>query len=147
MAKLSEKQKRFADAYITNGNASESARIAGYSPKYINSNVQKLLRNTAIKKYIDERLAEQKAKRLITIEEALEINSAIIRGENRVITKTIINSDGSTTNVEVIDTPTFAERSKALEHLLKINGLFTQNLNIQAPTPIVVVADYGDDEE
>ena len=33
MAKLTEKQQRFADEYIRLGNATEAARLAGYSPK------------------------------------------------------------------------------------------------------------------
>ena len=56
LSKLTLKQKRFADEYIISGNATESAIKAGYSKKYANTNASKLLRNTTIKKYIDERL-------------------------------------------------------------------------------------------
>ena len=34
--KLTERQKRFVDAYIKTGNASEAARLAGYSKKNVN---------------------------------------------------------------------------------------------------------------
>lgn len=51
---LTSKQKKFADEYIATGNAEESARQAGYSAR---GNTSKLLQNTTIKTYIDERQA------------------------------------------------------------------------------------------
>jgi len=50
--KLSFKQKMFCKFYIENWNATDSARRAGYSVKYANTNANKLLHNTTIKEYI-----------------------------------------------------------------------------------------------
>jgi len=56
MRKLTEKQKRFADYYIELGNAEEAAKRAGYSAR---GNTTKLLHNTTIRAYIQQRLAEK----------------------------------------------------------------------------------------
>lgn len=79
--KLNMRQKKFAEFYAQSGNASESARQAGYSAKYINSNVQKLLRNTAISKYIKELNEKQQQDRIITAKERQAILSDIAKNE------------------------------------------------------------------
>ena len=59
MAKLTPKQKAFADNYIANGgNATDAARKAGYSEKFTGPNAGKLLKNPKIAAYIAERQAE-----------------------------------------------------------------------------------------
>jgi PBSX family phage terminase large subunit len=59
MAKLTPKQKAFADNFIANGgNATDAARKAGYSEKFTGPNAGKLLKNPKIATYIAERQAE-----------------------------------------------------------------------------------------
>ena len=59
MAKLTPKQKAFADNYIANGgNATDAARKAGYSEKFTGPNAGKLLKNPKIAAYIAERQDE-----------------------------------------------------------------------------------------
>lgn len=59
MAKLTPKQKAFADNYIANGgNATDAARKARYSEKFTGPNAGKLLKNPKIAAYIAERQAE-----------------------------------------------------------------------------------------
>ncbi len=79
--KLTEKQKRFVDYYIETGNASEAARRAGYSEKYINTNAPKLLQNTTIKAAIDARLKELESKRIASADEVLQFLTSTMRGE------------------------------------------------------------------
>lgn len=64
MQKLTERQRRFVDAYIKTGNASESARQAGYSDKVITVTAAKLLVNTSIRAEIDRRLKEVQTARM-----------------------------------------------------------------------------------
>ena len=85
--RLTEKQRRFADYYIENGNATKSAIKAGYSEKYANTNASKLLQNTTLKKYIDERMKEIASSRIMSATEAVELLSSIARGEK---TETVI---------------------------------------------------------
>lgn len=79
--KLTEKQKRFVDYYVETGNATEAARRAGYSEKYINTNASKLLQNTTIKAAIGDRLKELESKRIASAEEVLQFLTSTLRGE------------------------------------------------------------------
>ena len=52
---LTPKQKAFADEYLKCGNATEAAKRAGYSGKYVGYNADKLLKNTKIAEYMSQR--------------------------------------------------------------------------------------------
>lgn len=83
LAKLTSRQQRFADEYIISGNAMQSAVKAGYSKKYAKSDSHKLLENTGIKSYIDERLKEIESAKTATQQEVLEYLTSVMRGEQR----------------------------------------------------------------
>lgn len=65
---LTEKQKRFADEYLTDLNATQAAIRAGYSEKTARSIGQRLLTKVDIQKYIQERLKERQERAEITQE-------------------------------------------------------------------------------
>lgn len=81
MAKLTLKQKKFADEYIISGNAYQSALKAGYSDNYAKGNVIKLLENDRVKSYIDERLKEVESKKIAKADEVLQTFTKILRQE------------------------------------------------------------------
>ena len=54
MKEISPKQRAFADNYLLTLNATKSAIKVGYSEKWAASNIDKLLKNTEIKKYLKE---------------------------------------------------------------------------------------------
>ena len=83
MAKLSTKQKEFADEYIICGNATQAAIEAGYSVNYAKSQSHKLLVNVGVKSYIDERLKEIESAKTATQQEVLEYLTSVMRGEQR----------------------------------------------------------------
>lgn len=83
MAKLTLKQKKFADEYIISGNATESAISAGYSDNYAKKQSHKLLVNVGIKSYIDERMKEIESKKTATHQEVIEYLTSVMRGEHR----------------------------------------------------------------
>ena len=83
LAKLSQKQKDFADEYIISGNATQAAIEAGYSVNYAKSQSHKLLVNVGVKSYIDERLKEIESAKTATQQEVLEYLSSVMRGEQR----------------------------------------------------------------
>lgn len=64
---MNEKQRRFAELYATNPNATEAARAAGYSERTARSQGQRLLTNADIQKYIKELQAEATAERIATM--------------------------------------------------------------------------------
>ena len=80
---LTEKQLAFCDAYIECGNAAEAARRAGYSENTARSIGAENLTKPDISAYIEERLAEQRKKRVASADEVMEFFSAVMRGEVR----------------------------------------------------------------
>lgn len=81
MAKLTEKQKRFCDEYLIDLNATQAAIRAGYSDKYANTNASKLLQNTTIKEYIDNRLEEIQSDKTADAQEVMEYLTSVMRRE------------------------------------------------------------------
>ena len=115
MAKLTEKQKRFADYYIELGNATQAAINAGYSEKYAGQNVDKLLKNTNLKKYIEERLEQIASERSMSAQEAVELLSSIARAE---ITEQVVVT--TMEGAEVVDKPPDVKtRIIAIKEILK----------------------------
>ncbi|GAB6638595.1 terminase small subunit [Streptococcus uberis] len=143
MSKLTLKQKRFADEYIITGNATESAVKAGYSKKYANTNASKLLQNTTIKKYIDERLKILDSEKIADQKEVLQYLSAVMRGEHKEKTLISIGESGQ----EIVDIDVGAkDRLKAAELLGRRYKLFTDKVEVDANIETVVfVDDIGSD--
>lgn len=78
---LSEKQKRFADEYIKTGNATQSAKVAGYKQPHVqgSQNLEKL----SVKTYIDEKLEQLASERIMSAQQALELLTKIAKGEEK----------------------------------------------------------------
>lgn len=80
---LTPKQQKFADYYLETGNATESAKKAGYSEKTAYSIGNENLSKPEIKEYIQERLDEIKSKQIATIDEVMKFYTSIMRGEEK----------------------------------------------------------------
>ena len=115
MSKLTEKQKRFADEFIRLGNATEAARLAGYSPKSAKEMGSQNLTKLHIKSYIDKALEELDSNRIMGAKEALELLTAIARGE---IEETIFMSSPVGV-VEVTKKADINQRKDATKEILK----------------------------
>lgn len=115
MPKLTEKQRRFADYYIQTGNASESARKAGYSARTAHRTGQENLQKPAIKAYIDKQLKKIADERIMDAREALELLTSIARGE--MTEEIYIPTEEGVKRFD--KTPDIKDRQKALESLLK----------------------------
>lgn len=63
---MNERQKLFADEYLIDLNAEAAAIRAGYSPRYARGNAHKLVANSCIQAYIQERMAERSKRTEIT---------------------------------------------------------------------------------
>lgn len=78
---MNERQKKFAEYYAQSGNAAESARKAGYSAKYANTNATKLLQNTTISEYIKELAEKAQDERIISAKDRQVLLSDIARDD------------------------------------------------------------------
>lgn len=139
---MTVKQKKFADEYIISGNATQSAIKAGYSKNYANTNANKLLQNTTIKSYIDERLKELEDKAIAKQNEVLQYLTAIMRGEEKE--QTIISTGDFSQTITDIDVSA-KDRIKAAELLGKRYGTWTDKVDVTSDLEITFIDDYGED--
>ena len=128
MSTLNDRQRAFADYYIESLNAEQSAIRAGYSEKYARGNAHKLVANSCIKNYIEERMKEIESDRIAKAEEVLAFLSASLRGE-------VLEEVVSTESIEGMIKPVILkkqlsakDRIKAAELLGKRYALFTQKV-------------------
>ncbi|KNE22468.1 terminase small subunit [Virgibacillus pantothenticus] len=133
--KMTPRQQKFADEYIITGNATESAVKAGYSKKYANTNANKLLQNTTIRKYIDERLEELKSQAIADQQEVLEYLTAVLRGKAKGTE--LVGTGGGEQEVKMIS-PSIEAKTKAAELLGKRYALWTEKQQIEDITPVFI---------
>lgn len=138
--KLTQKQQRFVDEYIISGNATQAAIKAGYSKKYANTNVTKLLQNTTVKAAIDERNAEIQSEKIMDMTEVMERLSAMARGET--MEETVTNKG------EVVETaPKNSDKLRAMELIGKRHGAWTDRKEVSGNLDIDIGVGEYDDEE
>ena len=141
---MSLKQQRFADEYFISGNATQAAVKTGYSSKYANTNASKLLQNTTIKSYIDERLAQLASDKVATQEEVLTYLTSVMRGETQEQTLCSIGELGQ----EVIDIDVGAkDRIKAAELLGKRFRMWTEKVETDTTQTVVIDVGGWDDDQ
>ena len=78
---LSLKQKQFCEYYVKTGNATESAKLAGYSEKTAYAIGSDNLNKVDIKQYIQELTQPDTKNRIADAKEILEFLSSTMRGE------------------------------------------------------------------
>ncbi|QBX15831.1 terminase small subunit [Streptococcus phage Javan215] len=128
------KQQRFADEYIISANATQAAIKAGYSQKYANTNASKLLQNTTIKSYIDERLADLQSKKVADQQEVLEYLTSVMRGKETEQTIIGVGDFGQElTDIEV----SAKDRIKAAELLGKRYRMWTDKQEVEVQGTVV----------
>ena len=143
--KLTLKQQRFADEYIISGNATDAAIRAGYSEKYANTNASKLLQNTTVKAYIDERLDERASKTVANQQEVLEYLTAVMRGESSSEVVVIEGQGEGVSKAKPMQkAPDERERLKAAELLGKRMGLFKERVELSTDEPSKKLSDILD---
>lgn len=118
--KLTERQRRFVEAFIETGNAAEAARRAGYSKKTAHVTGVENLSKPNVKKAIEKRLKEIEAQKTATPEEVMQHLSAAVRGElNEDVV--VVEGTGKGFSKAKVITKKISEkdRLKAAELLLK----------------------------
>jgi len=77
---MNHKQALFAAEYVKSSNATEAAKLAGYSPKTAYSQGQRLLKNAEIRKFVAEHRQEMSDKASLTLEWWIEKVMALAVG-------------------------------------------------------------------
>lgn len=147
MAKMTVKQKRFCDEYLIALNATQAAIRAGYSEKYAHTNAAKLLQNTTIKAFIDERMAEKESELIADQNEVLKYLTSVLRGESESEIVVVENIGDYMSEARTMQkAPDEKERLKAAELLGKRYGLYTEKVEQTVDMELNITVDYGDEE-
>ena len=152
--KLTPKQKAFAEYYIETGNATESARKAGYKGKNLNRIASENLSKLDIKNYIDEKMKELEDKRIAKAEEVLEYLTRVLRGEETEQVVVTENIGDFMSEAKVVDKEISAkDKIKAAELLGKRYRLFVDkvekdsNINVNSTTKLDSILNQLKDDD
>lgn len=156
---MTEKQKRFCDEYLIDLNATRAAIRAGYSEKYAGTNADKLLKNTKLKKYIEQRMSEKEAQLIADQDEVLQTLTRVLRRQemDTVVVTCKERSSGYDENgkkviiekevPQLVQVPTkVSDLNKAAELLGKRYSLFTDKVEMDADMDLNITIDYGEDD-
>lgn len=134
---MNAKQRKFADEYLIDCNATQAAIRAGYSPKTAKSIGQENLTKPDLKAYIDEQLELLHNQKTADAQEVLEYLTAVMRGEHTEQTLQLVGE--GVQKIADIDVSA-KERIKAAELIGKRYGMFKDNVNVDLE-PVVIVND------
>lgn len=129
MAKLTEKQKRFAAEYAKLGNATQAALNAGYAKKAAYQTGAENLKKPQIAAYIDKLLKPVEKRRLIDAEDALDELIDIWQGKTQTSHSKHVDhllGDEVIKHMTYESTPDLESKIKALDLYLKYKSLLSQ---------------------
>lgn len=139
---LTEKQKRFADEYLIDLNATRAYKAVYKNVKKDETasvNGCKLLRNTKVKAYLDERLAQISSEKIADAEEVMKYLTSVMRGESEAEIVVVEGcGDGVSNAVKVNKAPDEKEKLKAAELLGKRYGLFKEKVEVDGAAKVVI---------
>ena len=125
--KLTLKQKKFIDFFIETGNATESARLAGYNAK-----TEKAMGNIGSENleklgaFIAKKMNEKQKATIASQDEVLEYLTKVMRGEEK-------DSFGLDASLQ--------DRTKCAELLGKRYGTFKEKVDLTGKLPVVICDD------
>lgn len=135
---MTARQKRFAEEYLIDCNATQAAIRAGYSPKTAKQTGQRMLTFVDLKAYIDEQLERLHNEKTADAQEVIEYLTSVMRGEQ---TEQVLRLTGDgVQQVEKMEVPA-KERLKAAELIGKRYGLFTDKVGLEGSIPVVIVGE------
>lgn len=141
---LTVRQKMFADEYLVSGNAEQAAIKAGYSEKYARGNAHKLVANSCVKEYIDERLKQIESTKIADAAEVMRYLTSVMRNETKEEVPMVVNN-GDWSEVQMVKKDTsIKDRNKAAEMLAKRFGILTDKVSLEI-APVVIKDDMSDD--
>lgn len=138
---LTLRQKTFADEYLISGNAEQAAVKAGYSERYARGNAHKLVANSCIKEYIEEKLKEMESRKIADAAEVMQYLTSVMRNETKEEVPI-----STPLGIEMVKKDTsIKDRNKAAEMLAKRFGILTDKVALEI-APVVIKDDVSDDD-
>ncbi len=146
---MTEKQKRFADEYLIDLNATRAYKVAYAKVK--NDEVarkagSRLLTFVDVKTYIEEQLQEISNAKIADASEVMEYLTAVLRGESSSeIVVVEGEGDGCSSARRVMKAPDEKEKLKAAELLGKRYGIFTDKVKVEGSAVVQILDDIPPD--
>lgn len=146
---MTEKQKKFADEYLIDLNATRAYRAAYPAVKKDTVAAQagsRLLRNVNVKGYIDEQLEKIHNQKTADAQEVMEYLTSVMRGES-LAEEIVVEGlgDGVSEARRMQKAPSEKDKLKAAELLGKRFGLYTDKIDMDADLDLRIMIDYGGD--
>nr|DAT41944.1 MAG TPA: Terminase small subunit [Caudoviricetes sp.] len=132
---LTERQRRFCEEYLIDGNAAQAAIRAGYSKRNSTVVSTTLMKNPQVQAHLKKLLDELHSAKVADAQEVLEYLTSIMRGEQREQTLQLIG-DGMQ-DITAIDVAA-KDRLKAAELLGKRYGIFKENVGVTMDAVVIV---------
>lgn len=126
---MTNRQKKFADEYLVDLNATQAAIRAGYSERSAGRNADRMMKNDEIRSYIEEQLQQLHNERTADAQEVVEYLTSVLRGESEG--EELVNEfqgDGISKAVNVRKKPSEKDKLRAAELLGKRFGIFTDRI-------------------
>lgn len=152
---MTDKQKRFADEYLVDCNATRAAIRAGYSPVSARYYACRLMRRPEIRQAVEEAMKEREQRTAISQDRIIEELARIAFGDPReamswgpdgvrLLPSEELGEEQAASIAEVCEsskgTPKLKrhDKVKALELLGKHLGLFTSKVELSATTDLAL---------
>lgn len=140
---LNEKQKKFIQEYITNGNNGAKAYKKIYKikdNKKSSVSAARLLAKVSIKEYIKELSAKTEKQTIITVQERMEFLTRIIYSEEKDIK--FLSGLG----IPVKTDPSLNEKQKAIDLLNKMQGTYVEKVEVSGEVGIKALKELSVEE-
>lgn len=151
---LKEKQKRFAEEYLLDLNATQAALRAGYSPKTAYSQGSRLLKHPQVKKYVEEKQKSMQETLGINRERVVEEIAKIAFGDIRdflvwseegvsLLPSNRLSDDAAASIAEVKEmtsgvTVKQYDKLRALDLIAKMLGMYEESKEKDSLVPLLV---------
>ncbi len=142
---MTEKQKRFADEYLIDCNATRAYKAAYPKVKKDEAarvNASKLLTKANIRVYIDEQLEKMHDENTADAKEVMEYLTSVMRGESEsemIVVEGV--GEGQSKARKIMKAPEERDRLRAAELLGKRFGLFRDKLDVTGAASVTIVDD------
>jgi phage terminase small subunit len=141
---LNVRQEKFCLEYAKCGNATESAKKAGYSERTAKSIGQRLLTYVDIKDRLQELAKIAEDAKIADIKEMQQKLTSIIRQETTEEVPMVVNM-GEWSDVQVVNKkPSINNIISAIEKLGKMQGAFTDKVQVDM-LPVIIKGEMPDD--
>lgn len=145
---MTDKQKRFAEEYLIDCNATKAYRRA--YPRVKNdavarANAARLLANANVQKYIEEHQKKIQTEKIASAQEVQEFLTGVMRQEILFRDTAVVDVGHGKSEVRIVEKPPSAKDAiRAAELLGKSHSLFMDKVDANVDMDLNISIDYGD---